>query len=609
MTLPLAHVDDRIFPAVWKLLRIRLMISIRGFLRAKTRKKIGLIFLYVFIASLVVGVFVGSYYLLGFLTSKDFASFIGNPLPFLLSLPTMLITAGMFIIFLTSFGVLLSALYLSGDMDFLLSAPIPIRSVFVSKMLQAILPNFGLLCLLILPVLFGLGAALGFNFLYYPVMLIVIAALALAVASFASLLVMVLARFVSPRRLAEVLAFFVGIISFTLGQSGNFFRALNVNVSDSQVTSALQGFTRFNTPWSPLAWAGQGLVNLGQGNWLPAAGFLLVTIALSVGIFAIALVTAEKLYYSGWARVQANVGKKKAPRPARAAAAAQPARAARILPAPVRAMVLKDFLVLRRDLRNLSQLMTPLILGVMYGLAILRQGTRAPLGQGNAPQWVNNLISTGFGYADIGIAIFVGWILGDGAGGQGFFAGREELLDVEILAPERRSDVDFKVHHCLGSSRFHRLDLSDRVRHLAASQAAKPAFLHACGGSVLCGCDLDLGSVRGGWRAFRLGGPAQDAGWYHRLLQLPGLLRLHGVQHPVPGRSCPASARAGGSARRRSNWRTFPRRSCLPGLRHRPPPDGPQPGGPPERSLIYFRSKFWMIYFAHEGFEAFPCLF
>lgn len=420
MTLPLAHVDDRIFPAVWKLLRIRLMISIRGFLRAKTRKKIGLIFLYVFIASLVVGVFVGSYYLLGFLTSKDFASFIGNPLPFLLSLPTMLITAGMFIIFLTSFGVLLSALYLSGDMDFLLSAPIPIRSVFVSKMLQAILPNFGLLCLLILPVLFGLGAALGFNLLYYPVMLIVIAALALAVASFASLLVMVLARFVSPRRLAEVLAFFVGIISFTLGQSGNFFRALNVNVSDSQVTSALQGFTRFNTPWSPLAWAGQGLVNLGQGNWLPAAGFLLVTIALSVGIFAIALVTAEKLYYSGWARVQANVGKKKAPRPARAAAAAQPARAARILPAPIRAMVLKDFLVLRRDLRNLSQLMTPLILGVMYGLAILRQGTRAPLGQGNAPQWVNNLISTGFGYADIGIAIFVGWILVMALAGRGF---------------------------------------------------------------------------------------------------------------------------------------------------------------------------------------------
>ncbi len=429
MTLPLAHVDDRLAPAVWKLLRIRLVISIRSFKRAKIGKKIGLILLYLFLFSLVVGVFVGSYFLLGFLLSKEFADFIGNPMPFLRSLPTMLISAAMFIIFLTSFGVLLSALYLSGDMDFLLSTPVPIRAVFVSKLLQAILPNFGLLSLLILPVLFGLGAALGFNFLYYPMTLIVIAALALSVASLASLLVMVLARYISPRRLAEVLAFFAGIISFTLGQSGNFYRAINPDISESQVTTMLQGFTRFNTPWSPLAWAGQGLVGVGEGSWEIAVVFLVLTLGFSVGIFAITLVAAEKLYYSGWARVQSNALKKKHPRPAKAAATAQPGRAARIIPAPIRAVIVKDFRVLRRDLRNLSQLMTPLILGVMYGFAILRQGTRVPLGQGNAPEWVNVAITSGFSYADIGIAIFVGWILLMSLAGQGFLAGGEELLD------------------------------------------------------------------------------------------------------------------------------------------------------------------------------------
>ncbi len=420
MTVPLAHVDDRLFPAVWKLLRIRLMISIRGFMRAKIGKKIGLILLYLFLFSLVVGVFVGSYFLLGFLLSKDFADFIGNPMPFLRSLPTTLISATMFIIFLTSFGVLLSALYLSGDMEFLLSTPIPIRAVFVSKMLQAILPNFALISLLTLPILFGLGAALGFNFLYYPVTLIIIAALALAVASIASLMVMGLARIVSPRRLAEVLAFFVGIVSFTLGQSGNFYRAINPDISETQVSSMLQGFTRFNTPWSPLAWAGQGLVNLGEGNWLSAGLFLLITLGFSLAIFAIALVTAEKLYYSGWARVQSNFRKKKTPRPAVVVSAARPSRAARLVPAPIRAMILKDFRVLRRDLRNLSQLMTPLILGVMYGFAILRQGARPPMGAGEAPEWVNYAITTGFGYADIGIAIFVGWILVMALAGRGF---------------------------------------------------------------------------------------------------------------------------------------------------------------------------------------------
>jgi hypothetical protein len=64
--------------------------------------------------------------------------------------------------------------------------------------------------------------------------------------------------------------------------------------------------------------------------------------------------------------------------------------------------------------------MTPLILGVMYGFAILRQGTRAPLGQGNAPEWVNVAITSGFSYADIGIAIFVGWILLMSLAGRGF---------------------------------------------------------------------------------------------------------------------------------------------------------------------------------------------
>jgi len=420
MTLPLARVDERLTPAVWKLLRIRLMISIRGFMRAKIGKKIGLVVLYLFLFSLVIGVFVGSYFLLGFLLSKDFATFIGDPMPFLRSIPSMLISASMFIIFLTSFGVLLSALYLSGDMEFLLAAPIPIRAVFVSKMLQAILPNFGLISLLTLPVLFGLGAALKFNFLYYPATLLIIAALALAVASFASLLVMGLARIVSPRRLAEVLAFFVGIISFTLGQSGNFYRAINPDISETQVSTMLQGFSRFNSPWSPLSWAGQGLVNLGQGNWLSAGVFLFVTLGFSVAIFAIALVTAEKLYYSGWARVQSNWRKKKAHRPANVVITARPSRAARFVPAPIRAMILKDFRVLRRDLRNLSQLMTPLILGVMYGFAVLRQGTRAPLGAGNAPVWVNNAITAGFGYADIGIAIFVGWILVMALAGRGF---------------------------------------------------------------------------------------------------------------------------------------------------------------------------------------------
>ena len=94
-----------------------------------------------------------------------------------------MILAALFLgILFTSFGVLLQALYLSGDMDFLLTSPVPIRAVFVTKLLQAVLPNFGLIALFGLPVLFGLGFSEHYNFLYYPLVLLIMIALTLAAA-------------------------------------------------------------------------------------------------------------------------------------------------------------------------------------------------------------------------------------------------------------------------------------------------------------------------------------------------------------------------------------------------------------------------------------------
>ncbi len=270
-----------------------------------------------------------------------------------------------------------------------------------------------------LPVIFGLGAAHGYNFLFYPLAIVLMAVLALAAAALSSLLVMVLARFVSPRRIAEVMAFVVGVSSFICSQSGNFYNATRPDITDAQVTQTFQSLTRFNTPWSPLAWAGQGLVNIGEGNWLAGGGYLLLILVLGVAVFAVALVTAERLYYSGWARVSVSWKKKKAPAKARKESGVAKA-ASRWLPGPIRAMVVKDFLVLRRDLRNLSQLMTPLILGVVYALSLFRTGGIAPEGQGNAPSWFMDALQAGFSYGDIAISLFVGWILVMRLAGMGF---------------------------------------------------------------------------------------------------------------------------------------------------------------------------------------------
>ena len=159
----------RLLPSVWKLLSLRVRISFNGFRHAKIGAKIGRIFLTLMVVGFAGFIFWLSWLLLGFLRSPDLAQYVDIDLAQVLEAFPVLILTGMFFgILLTSFGVLLQALYLSGDMDFLLSFPLPIRAVFIAKLLQAVLPNLGLISLFGMPVLFGLGASGGYNYLYYP---------------------------------------------------------------------------------------------------------------------------------------------------------------------------------------------------------------------------------------------------------------------------------------------------------------------------------------------------------------------------------------------------------------------------------------------------------
>lgn len=401
-----------IWSYVVKLMRLRWMILFSSFRRARLRGKIGTFVLVLLVLGGLAFAFWLSWLLLGFLRSPQLDEFVGDVSQLLANVPVLVVTAAFIGILVTSFGVLLQALYLAGDMDFLLSTPIPVRAVFIAKLLQAILPNFGLILLFGLPVLYGLGASGGFNLLYYPMVLIELSLLALAAAGLASLLVMAVVRIVPARRVAEVLGFLVAILSFTCSQSGQFLNY--TDVSSEQATQTLGMLARFNNPWSPLSWAGQGLVDIGEGRWLSGVGLVLLTVVLTGGVFAISLVTAERLYFSGWARVQISSTKKKtarAPRRAMVPSTGLAALVNRIVPSSVRGILIKDFLMLRRDLRNMSQLITPLILGVVYAFMLVRGGGEPPAGRGEAPPVFMEGLRNLKVYGNVGIALFVSWWL------------------------------------------------------------------------------------------------------------------------------------------------------------------------------------------------------
>lgn len=412
---------SNLWSSVWKLLHLRWVIFVSGFRRSRLRNKIGMVMVGVVLLAVLVAAFVISFLILNALRSPNLAQVVSDPDRLLASIPVLVVTIAFLVILITSFGLLLQALYLAGDMDFLLSSPLPIRAVFLSKLIQAILPNYALILLVGLPILFGLGVSQNYNFLYYLLVFLVLTSLAFAAAGIASLMVMGVVRVFPARRVAEVLGFFVAVISIICSQSGQL--ANFAEISGDQASFALNQLERINSPFSPLTWVGDGLVAIGQGRWLIGAGLLTLTLLLSGGIFAMSLSTAERLYFSGWASVHISTqrGRKLRRKPSRApASSAFSTLIDRLIPAPVRAILVKDFLVMRRDLRSMSQLVTPLIIAIVYAFMMVRGGSQPPAGRGEAPAVILQVLTNLTLYANVGISLFVGWSLLSRLAGMSF---------------------------------------------------------------------------------------------------------------------------------------------------------------------------------------------
>ncbi|MBI5298205.1 MAG: hypothetical protein HY869_22230 [Chloroflexi bacterium] len=436
--------DPRILPAVWKLLILRVRITYNGFRHAKIGRKIGMIALWLLVLGFAVFLFMMSKFLLDFLASPDLAQYVQmDILPFLRMIPALTLTALFMGILLTSFGVLLQALYLSGDMDFLLASPVPIRAVFMAKLLQAILPNFALICLFGLPTLYGLAWALGYNFLFYPLVILVMILLALAAAGISALLVMLVVRILPPRRAAEILGFIGAIFGFTCSQMGNVANAYgdNANITGQQVSGVM---VAASTPWLPLNWAGRGLVAIGESRWPEGLGLVVLTLGISAVVFWVSLNTAERWYYTGWAGMQVVTTKKKTlrtPRPIQAeTSSASMGFLSRLLSAPVLGIVQKDFVTLWRDLRNLSQLITPLIMGVIYSFILFSNGGEVPAGRGEAPNWFMDSMRLMLAYGNVGMSLFVGWTLLSRLAGMGFSQEGKSYWMLKV-APVRSSQL------------------------------------------------------------------------------------------------------------------------------------------------------------------------
>jgi ABC-2 type transport system permease protein len=379
--------------AVSVLLRARLLIARNSFLRRKWWQKAGVILFIGLAAGFATGLYLVTKSAVAALRSPAFASALEeaaalepeippvDPTLFLPLVPSFILFAASLMLVLSSFGSLLSSLYLAGDMDMLLSKPVPMRSVFIVKFFSGLLPQYGLLFVLLGPVLLGYGSGMGYGWLYMLVAVVALLLLPLIPIGLGSLLVMAVVRVVPARRARDIASILGGIVALLFYVFSQFAPELAphiVNVNNAR------GLLQLDLGGMPSTWAGQALIAAGEGALLPLALYSGLFLLVSLLVFASCLLLAERLYYAGWSNMVVQGGKIRqrpeierqqragnAPtmfirRPLAALFARWQAHDPQSL-----AIFRKDWRVFPRDMRNVQQLIFPIALAGIWVFRLL----------------------------------------------------------------------------------------------------------------------------------------------------------------------------------------------------------------------------------------------
>jgi ABC-2 type transport system permease protein len=227
---------------------------------------------------------------------------------------------------------------------------------------------------------------------------------------------MAVVRVIPARRAREIVGVIGGMVGISWYVFSQFSNQLAPRVANARMLDYLR---RFDNPLLPSAWAGRALTAAGAGDWSKLAFYGGLFAVLSIGSFALCVALAERLYYAGWSNISTQGGTVKSKRQK----AKDPQQAERtpfyllpftfFLPAQSRAVLYKDLRVFPRDLRNVQQLIFPLVLAGIWTFRLLTSGS--PFGAARQPA-----LSQSFGQlASAGISFYICLVLSSAMGGPG----------------------------------------------------------------------------------------------------------------------------------------------------------------------------------------------
>jgi hypothetical protein len=281
---------------------------------------------------------------LALLNSEQAVTIVASSLPYGLSLLLLFAMLGV--------GDMMHQLYLATDLELLMIAPLPDRTIFLVKLLQCsramCIPALGFGAFLL-----ALGLARGAALSYYLlVVLLILAAMILTTAG-VMILVILLARLLPAQKIRSWMPVVLVLATFllVLGQQ-----------------SATQWFLR---QADLIAFLTEALLNPGQLG-LVVAG--LGGLALATGLATYK--AFDTSFHEGWNRFR-DVPAQPTPRSLAARRPWGVSRLLRPLPQPLRCFLVKEWLAWRRNPRGLINLAQPFVLMVMILAPLLGAGKGA----------------------------------------------------------------------------------------------------------------------------------------------------------------------------------------------------------------------------------------
>ncbi|MCP4105303.1 MAG: hypothetical protein GY749_07185 [Desulfobacteraceae bacterium] len=309
-------------------------------------------------------------------------------------LSMMLITSFALLIF-SSILTSLSKLYLSRDLNFVHSMPVPSYKIFLARWTDSTIESSWMVIVYILPVLLAYGIAFDAGPFFYASVVMALVPLSMIASSVSSILVMGAVIFIPANRMKTVFIFFGLVLFMVLYMAFRLLRP-ELLVDPDVFLTALVYMKNLQTPSSPFlpsTWAYDSIKNALSGQtWQGLFHMALSWSCAGTFLFFITMI-ADFIYFKGFSKTQtASVRLFKNNNSQNSFL--------NFLPASVRAMTVKEIKTFLRDQTQWTQLflIAGLIFIYTYNFKVLPLD-KAPINT----VYLQNLLS----FLNMGLALFV----------------------------------------------------------------------------------------------------------------------------------------------------------------------------------------------------------